>query len=376
MRITHIRAKNFRCLGDVDLELRPFNVIIGPNGAGKSSFLELIRLFSGVEQLANGFAKWGGFPASLRYGAEEPSMKIGLGATRDAESVEYDLELEKEGIGFFVRSERLELRPKMAGQNPILFKRQDNMITLDDRGKTSGGSVGHGSGIALPNVRSNVPVIDEVLKDFRSISFWPSGKFDPGGKVRDPQQLQLATIPRHDGANLYSVLYGMKTERREAFRELVDDLRNAVPELDELDFPLAGAGTVSLTWRQKDVEDVFYSNQLSDGILRMIWLLTLLHAVPDDELVLIDEPELSLHPEWVMLITSILRKMSARKTIVAATQSAELVRWLEPEELIIADIGAEGACLSRADDRPDLKGWLEDFSLSELWTMGELGGRR
>lgn len=106
----------------------------------------------------------------------------------------------------------------------------------------------------------------------------------------------------------------------------------------------------------------------------MLWLLTVLHSLPDDGLALIDEPELSFHPEWLMLIVAMLRKTSARMTILVATQSAELVRWLTPDELVIAKTSEEGTTLSPAKDHPNIDKWLKDFTLSELWTMGELGG--
>jgi predicted ATPase len=91
---------------------------------------------------------------------------------------------------------------------------------------------------------------------------------------------------------------------------------------------------------------------------------------------LIDEPELSLHPEWVMILVAMLREASARCTVVVATQSVELVRWVDPKELVIADATESGVTFKRASEIPDLAKWLKEFSLSELWTMGQLGGRQ
>ncbi|MCH9018356.1 MAG: AAA family ATPase, partial [Chloroflexi bacterium] len=148
-------------------------------------------------------------------------------------------------------------------------------------------------------------------------------------------------------------------------------LRSAVPELEELEFPLAGAGHVNMTWKQSNFSQPFYSNQLSDGILRLLWLVTILHTVPDDGLVLLDETELSLHPQWLMLVVSMLRKASARTNVLVATQSAELVRWLQPDELVIADLTEAGTTLTPATETKDLNKWLEEFSLAELWTIAE-----
>jgi predicted ATPase len=89
-----------------------------------------------------------------------------------------------------------------------------------------------------------------------------------------------------------------------------------------------------------------------------------------------DEPEMSLHPQWIQLVVSLLRQTSARTTVLVATQSSDFIRWLEPSELVIADLGEQGTTFAWADAHRNLDEWLRDFTLSELWTMGELGGRR
>ena len=116
----------------------------------------------------------------------------------------------------------------------------------------------------------------------------------------------------------YFMQYSLKTERREAFRELLEAVQSAVPELEELDFPVAGAGHVNMTWRQKDFSQVFHSNQLSDGILRFLWLMTVLHTAPDDGLILIDEPELHLHPNLQLKVLDYMR-------VLTTSQSAQVI---------------------------------------------------
>lgn len=377
MRITRLRAENFRALGKIDLELRPLTVVIGANGAGKSSLLELLELFRRLEKpahFAQSFAPWGGYAACVFYGASEPRIRLGITASDDKQTLEYDIDLFGEQAGFFVQSERLIQRRSGQASSAPLLTRADATVTLYDP-KTSPG-VGHGSHTTLAKFRQRVSEIERLLEALKQISLWQVHRFQPSEQVRSPQQLQPTTVPSPDGSDLFSALYSLKTERRDSFRQLLQALQSAVPELEELEFPLAGAGHVNLTWKQKDFPRVFYSNQLSDGILRFLWIVTVLHTVPDNGLVMLDEPELSLHPQWVMLLASILRKASARTNILVATQSAELIRWLEPGELVIADIGEQGTTLTNAADMRDLKKWLEDFTLAELWASGELGGRR
>ncbi len=375
MRVTRIRAENFRALRKIDLGLRPLSVVIGPNGAGKSSLLELLHLFAGLKHpahFAESLAPWGGYAATVSYGASAQRMKLGITASDERQALDYDLGFLGEGAGFFVQSERAVQRKLPGGSPRELLTRTDATVTLCG----SAGQVGHSSSTTLLAQRKHLPQVEPLLEAVERISLWKVHQFVPSAQVRAPQQLQPTRMPNPTGTNLFSALYALKTERRDDFRRLVEALQNAVPQLEEIEFPLAGAGHVNLTWRQKNYSQVFYSNQLSDGILRLLWLMTVLHTVPDDGLLMFDEPELSLHPQWLMLLISMFRKVSARTNVLVVTQSAELIRWLEPEELIIADTTDQGTELTCATDRKDLTKWLEDFTLAELWTMGELGGRR
>jgi len=380
MRITRVRAENLRSLKQIDLELRPFTVVIGPNGAGKSSFLELVNLFAGAEEpanLINGLSRWGGYHATLRFGAGNATMKIGVTLSDDENKFDYDIELMGEGGHCFVRSENLSRTAQKQRARQDLLRREDaNEHVYTKDGQFIQQRTNHGPSTDLGRLRVTIPDVEPVLSVLKRITLWPVHKFQPSDRVRGPQQLQPTKMPALDGSNLFSSLYAMKTEQRHSYNQLLESLRAAVPELEDLEFPLAGAGHVNMTWTQRNFDRPFYSNQLSDGTLRLLWLVTVLYTVPDDGLVLLDEPELSLHPQWLMLLVSILRKTSARTNVLVATQSAEFIRWVQPEELVIADMTEDGATFSRVNDRADLAQWLEDFTLAQLWTMGELGGRR
>jgi len=378
MRITRIRTKNFRALGDVDLTLPPFSVLVGPNGSGKSSVLELLHLFAGIGTPGNfssSFSRWGGFDATLFYGAQDAVMSLGITATEEDTCWDYDVQFCGERGSFYVSTERFS-ENRLGSLEPPILMRNDSIVTLASK-KTRGtdGTV-HGSELELFQRREQLPEVEGVIAAFKRIALWQAHKFSPSDRVRAPQQLQPTVVPAPDGGDLFSSLYAMRSERRPAYHNLIETLKRAVPELEELEFPLAGAGHVNLTWKQANYSRELYSNQLSDGTLRLLWMMTILHTAPDDGMVLLDEPELSLHPQWLALLVSVLRKMSLRTTILVATQSAELLKWLQPEELIVTDLRDNGAAFTRAVDKSDLRKWLDDFTLSELWTMGELGGRR
>lgn len=381
MRVTHIRVADFRCIGRVDCELSPLTVLIGPNAAGKSSLLEAIRFFAplhGGVSFTTALAPQGGFPANRRYRAAESSpIKVGVSVADEPRTFHYDVSLRGEGpTGCFIESETL--RRKLthtddAYRDETLLDRDDTTIRLKG---ALGTPAAHDSTSVVHRLSDEDSEIKRFLAVLQRISLWKAHRFHPDGPIRAPQQLSPSVHPLENGQELYSTLYTLRLERAAVYSELLEVMRLAVPEFDRLEFPPAGGGLINLAWYESNLGSPLYPPQLSDGILRFLWLMTLLHSVPDDGLVLLDEPELSLHPQWLMLLVSVLRSMSARTTILVATQSVEFVRWCEPAELLVANLTDEGSELVRPRDRDDLDAWLKDFNLGELWTMGELGGRR
>ncbi len=129
-----------------------------------------------------------------------------------------------------------------------------------------------------------------------------------------------------------------------------------------------------MSWKERQFDEPIYMTQLSEGTLRFLWLASLLlsHRLP--AVTLLDEPELSLHPQLLLLLADLMREASLRTQLIVATQSDQLIRFLRPEEVLVADIEDGAARFSWGDDL-DLDHWLKDFTLDQLWTMGVLGGR-
>jgi predicted ATPase len=90
---------------------------------------------------------------------------------------------------------------------------------------------------------------------------------------------------------------------------------------------------------------------------------------------MIDEPEVSMHPELLALLADLMREASIRTQIVVATHSDRLVRFLEPREVVVMDLGEDGGASMQWADSMDLEEWLFEYSLDEVWQMGRMGGR-
>jgi predicted ATPase len=399
MAITRIRLKNFRCIQELDLKLPPFAAIIGPNGAGKSTLLGAFRAMHSLttEALAQTFSVYGGYQATTCW--RTASSRIELGATVETKSstLAYSAALDGVGYAYYVANEELQYAPSgsSAGPHPVvslLSEPSDGALSIRKSAgpghllRTLGGQVfwvqgdnlneqdrHAGPECFLPQLAGE-NLFHDVLFNLAWITVRDATDVVLG-QLRRPQPLEPARLPSPQGENLFSVLYGLKAEKRSCYDDLLETLQVAFPELESLELPLAGKGFASLNWFQKGMPRPLDAQQLSDGSLRMLWLVTLLYTVPDDSFVLIDEPEISLHPQWLQLLASLMRKMSSRVQILVATHSDQFIRWLEPNELLVADI-EDGVSRFRWGHEMNLDEWLKDYTLDRLWLMGEIGGRR
>ena len=156
-------------------------------------------------------------------------------------------------------------------------------------------------------------------------------------------------------------------------------MQRAMPFFDDfiLEPTEGGNGTIQLRWRQKGCEAVFGIEQLSDGTLRFLCLAALLlqPAALQPDVVVMDEPELGLHPYTLTLLAGLVRSVAVDHQVIISTQSVELLNEFNVDEVLVADRDGEGTRLKRLNEE-ELRVWLEDgYSLGELWQKNLLGGR-
>lgn len=144
--------------------------------------------------------------------------------------------------------------------------------------------------------------------------------------------------------------------------------------------------TIRLEWREKGSEYRFQPHQLSDGTLRFICLATLLLQPDPPTTIIVDEPELGLHPHALSVLAGLVRSAASRTQVIMTTQSVTLVDQFAPRDIVVVDRerdtenGTVGdlrseTTLRRLGDRQDLDQWLEDYTVGELWEMNMIGGR-
>jgi predicted ATPase len=174
---------------------------------------------------------------------------------------------------------------------------------------------------------------------------------------------------------LVAALYNMRENEPDRFESVEDALRAAFPTFERLLFPAVANGVLSLNWKDRGFKNAFYPGQLSEGTLRFLWLTTLLQSTELGAVTMIDEPEVSLHPEMLRVLADLMRDASQRTQLIVATHSDRFVRFLEPDELVVCDLAEDGGMEAKRGSELDLDEWLKDYTLDQLWSMGRLGGR-
>ena len=143
------------------------------------------------------------------------------------------------------------------------------------------------------------------------------------------------------------------------------------------DFIFSGGNSpLLLQWEENGSNLLFSPDQASDGTLRAMALVTLLLQPPDSlpDVLILDEPELGLHPYAISVIGGLINSVSNRCQVILATQSPLLVDCFEPEDIIVVERNNRQSIFNRLDI-PSLESWLEEYELSELWNKNVIGGR-
>ena len=180
---------------------------------------------------------------------------------------------------------------------------------------------------------------------------------------------------KEDAANLAPFLFRLRETEPKYYRRIIETIRLIIPFFSDFEFE-PEYRTLMLKWRERDSDMVFNAFQASDGMLRAFALIALL-GQPEQDLpgvLILDEPELGLHPYAISTVAGMLRSASKHVQVLVATQSATLVDHFEPEDIVVVDRQKRESAFRRLD-KGQLADWLGEYSVAELWEKNVLGGR-
>jgi predicted ATPase len=380
-RVNHVGIGGFRRLNDISLEMRPLMVMIGANGVGKTSFLDALSLLSGsaAGTMNRKLSEMGGLADVLTRGRSDDLILRAEMGVPGHEPLQYDLHLEPKGQSYTISRESLsQVRPPHPEPFKHIESRYSDIRYFNiDTGKLVRPNWEHNP---LESSLSQVPKMfrepEEMRRTLSSITLYDVLDVGPRAPVKLPQQMKPADLPGENGEDLVSFLFNLRESSRECYEAIEDTMKAAFPGFVSLNFPPVAAGMLSMTWKESSFRDPMYMHQLSEGTLRFLWLVSLLQSPGLSTVTMIDEPEVSLHPELLGLLADLMREASTKRTqLIVATHSDRLIRFLDPKEVVVMDIDENGFAVAKWADTLDLDHWLKEYTLDEVWRMGRMGGR-
>ncbi len=371
--LRRIILNGFKSIQSMDLELRSLNVLIGANGAGKSNLISFFKMLNEMigGRLQQYIATAGRAHSLLHVGPKvTPEMMARL-EFKVAPDFAADT-----GIDAYV------MRLTHAAGDTLVFA-EESLLREDflvGNGRSLGpghqeSRIAHSADNGAPAFSDAAKALQDLLNQCRVYHFHDTSS---SARVRGYCYVGNDRWLMPDAGNLAAMLYRFRSERGSpAYRRILGTIRQIAPFI--ADFVLEPAGQqfqdLILNWQDKASGEVFGPHQLSDGTLRFIALATLLlqpqALLPD--VIVIDEPELGLHPAALNLVGGMLRSASHHAQVIVATQSAALVDGFAPEDVIVVN-RREGASTFERLHEGALKEWLHDYTLGQLWEKNVVGG--
>jgi len=171
-----------------------------------------------------------------------------------------------------------------------------------------------------------------------------------------------------------------KTQQTEpaCYQRIVGTIRQIAPFFGDFNLVPSGLNpnVIQLRWKERDRDYDFGPHLLSDGTLRAMALVALLLQPTKDlpSVIIIDEPELGLHPYAIATLAGLLRSASVHSQIIVATESPTLLDHFEPQDVVVTE-RCMGETVFKRLDAKELQEWRDEYSLGELWEKNVIGGR-
>lgn len=341
-----IEIKGYKSIKELSLELQPINILIGANGSGKSNFLSFFNFLKQVyNRNLQEFVALKGINSFLHKGdkiTEEISTKLYFQNTNA-----YSFTIKKGDAGFIFTKEGL-----WYGHNPFY----ENPIDI-----ASFGTESNLSNQTMP--RSEY--IRIYLRRLAKYHFHDVGESSPFNKESNVENDKFYLYEK--GSNLAAYLYNIQKEKPIVYNLIVKTIQSIAPYFSDFFFRPEQNGNLKLRWQSKYGSEVYGVNDLSDGTIRFIALTTLFLQPILPETIIIDEPELGLHPTAVAKLAGLVKSAASKNCqVIIATQSTDLISHFEPEDIITVDQKNGESVFERLNSEK-LKIWLEDYTIDDLW---------
>jgi len=358
--LKRIALKGFKSIRQLDLVMNPVNILIGANGAGKSNFVSIFTFLRNLSEgkLQTYVEKQGFANTFFHFGSKAtPELSIDMDVGSNGYHVQFVHGPADDALVFqkeyctFVGSKKIF---------PI-------------KGKSGESGLLPGGAAASEWVRQYTR---DYLQECRVYHFHDTS---PTAGFKQAQDLDANEYLYTDAKNLAPFLKYLKEECPVNYQEIISAVQTVAPFFH--DFYLEprgpeGSEKVLLRWLHRDHDEPFSANQLSDGTARFVCMATLFLQPEDNrpQTIVIDEPELGLHPAALDVLADMIKSTAKENQVICSTQSIAFANQFAAEDFIVVD-QRQGVSTFKRLDRKELEHWLEDYGMGDIWAKNLVGGR-
>jgi predicted ATPase len=336
---------------------RGLNVLIGANGSGKTNFIRFFELLGHLMDPNKGLQNY----VSSR-GRADALLFRGMKVTPEF-SAHLQFGMNEYMFTLKAASDRsLFFAQESAPFRGTIYGKDDN-----NQGK------GHAESklVSKKKLKPAEQWVVDTIRDWRVYHFHDTS---PSAPVMGLCNVVDNDVLHGDASNIAAFLLRIAQSHPEHFAQIEETVRQVAPFFGVFVLKEVSQGQTQLLWKDRYSDLLYYPHQLSDGTLRFICLATLLLQPEPASTIIIDEPELGLHPYAIKLLASLLHETSQRAQLIVSTQSSLLLDEMTPEQVIVVN-HRNGESVLEWPDPDRLKEWLEEYTLGQLWEKNELGGQ-
>jgi predicted ATPase len=363
--LDYITVRGFKSIASIEkLPLKSVNILIGSNGSGKSNFIGVFAFLHAIREgrLRDYVVEAGGAEKVLHFGSKT-TKQIDMHLSFQEEVHQYSLTLSPtQDDGLYPSAELAIFWNKGVNEHPSGTRPMSR-------------EQGREAGISDPQLKGTAGWVRQCLGGWRLYHVHDTSQSSP---MRKTAKVDDNSYLRPDGSNLASFLYYLQEKHPTSYGLIRRTIQRVTPFFDDFNLKPSRLkpDDIKLEWTHKNSDQYFDASSLSDGTLRFIALATLFLQPKDylPSVILVDEPELGLHPYAIEMLASLIRHASESTQVIASTQSSLLLDHFDPEDVLVANRVSGGTQITRLE-HPQLKDWLTDYSLGQLWEKNEFAGR-
>lgn len=357
--VTKITVEGYRSIEQTSIDLHRINILIGANGSGKSNFISLFDLLRAIIQnnLQTHIAECGGANTQFYLGTKHTktiSVKIEI----DENTYEFKLAADTSDACYFAEEIVTFWIKRLYPEEPY----KENL------------GVGHRETRLMESSKYKTvqTFTRENIKSWFVYHFHDTGDYSPLKRTADIDEIEYL-LP--DGGNLAAYLYHLQETAPEHYQGILSAIHLILPGFKEFTYlKEEKSNTIKLRWKTSSSGDYTLPvSAFSDGTLRFIALATLFLQPNPPKLIIIDEPELGLHPYAINILADLIRIAGKKSQIILSTQSAQLISEFTPDDIIIVE-NENGATTLTRPNQKTLENWLTDYTLGDIWQSNIIGG--